>query len=29
VGGLQRFARLEPLYSDRKLATYVPQGYRS
>ncbi len=29
VGGVQRFARLEPVYADRKLETYVPQGHRS
>jgi 6-phosphofructokinase len=29
VGGLQRFARLKPVYADRRLESYVPQGYRS
>jgi len=28
VGGLQRFARLEPIFADRKLAAYVPQAAR-
>jgi len=28
VRGLQRFARLAPLFADKKLPEYVPQGYR-
>ena len=28
VGGLQRFARLEPIFAARKLAAYVPQAAR-
>ena len=28
VNGLQRFARFEPRFADRKLADYTPQGYR-
>lgn len=28
IGGLQRFARLEPILADKKLPVYVPQGYR-
>ena len=28
VNGLQRYARLEPIFSDTKLAKYVPQAYR-
>ena len=29
VGGLQRFARLKPVFADRMLPAYVPQSYRS
>ncbi|MBZ5587752.1 MAG: diphosphate--fructose-6-phosphate 1-phosphotransferase [Acidobacteriia bacterium] len=29
VGGLQRFARLKPVFADKMLPAYVPQGYRS
>ena len=29
VGGLQRFARLKPLFADRKCPQYVPQAYQS
>jgi len=29
VGGLQRFARLEPVFADKLLPAYVPQGHRS
>ncbi|MBP1619900.1 MAG: diphosphate--fructose-6-phosphate 1-phosphotransferase, partial [Acidobacteria bacterium] len=29
VGGLQRFARLEPMFADQLLPAYVPQGHRS
>jgi len=29
VGGLQRFARLEPVFADQLLPAYVPQGHRS
>jgi len=29
VGGLQRFARLNPVFADRMLPAYVPQSYRS
>jgi 6-phosphofructokinase 1 len=29
VGGLQRFARLRPVFADKTLPAYVPQGYRS
>ncbi|NLG25370.1 MAG: diphosphate--fructose-6-phosphate 1-phosphotransferase [Clostridiales bacterium] len=28
VGGLMRFARLQPIYAPRRLPDYVPQGYR-
>jgi 6-phosphofructokinase len=28
VGGLQRFARLRPVFAERRLPAYVPQGYR-
>jgi 6-phosphofructokinase len=28
VGGLQRFARFEPIFAEQKLAKYVPQAYR-
>ena len=28
VGGLQRFARLEPLFAEKRLDAYVPQGLR-
>ncbi len=28
VGGLMRFARLKPIFADRKLAPYTPQEYR-
>ena len=28
VGGLQRFARFEKIFADKKLDDYVPQGYR-
>ncbi len=28
VDGLQRFARLEPLFADKKLKAYIPQRYR-
>jgi 6-phosphofructokinase 1 len=28
VNGLQRFTRFEPIFAERKLAAYVPQGYR-
>jgi 6-phosphofructokinase 1 len=28
VNGLQRFARLEPMFADRKLPSYVPQAHR-
>ena len=28
VDGLQRFTRFEPIFADRKLDAYVPQGYR-
>lgn len=28
VDGIQRFARLEPVYADVKLGSYVPQAYR-
>jgi 6-phosphofructokinase len=28
VGGLQRFARLEPVWAEPRLAKYVPQSYR-
>ncbi|MBC7236626.1 MAG: diphosphate--fructose-6-phosphate 1-phosphotransferase [Chloroflexi bacterium] len=28
VGGLQRFARLEPRFAEKKLPSYVPQAYR-
>jgi 6-phosphofructokinase 1 len=28
VGGIQRFARLEPIFADRKCPPYVPQAYR-
>ena len=28
-GGLQRFARLEPIWVDKRCATYIPEGYRS
>jgi 6-phosphofructokinase 1 len=28
VNGLQRFARLKPLFADKKLGTYLPQAYR-
>jgi 6-phosphofructokinase len=28
VGGLQKFARLKPIFADRKLPDYVPQAYR-
>jgi 6-phosphofructokinase 1 len=28
VGGLQRFARLQPIFADARLKPYVPQGYR-
>jgi 6-phosphofructokinase 1 len=28
VNGLQRFARLEPIYADRLLPEYTPQAYR-
>jgi 6-phosphofructokinase 1 len=28
VGGLQRFARLKPVYADKKLPDYVPESYR-
>lgn len=28
VGGLQKFARLKPIFADRKLPDYVPQTYR-
>jgi 6-phosphofructokinase len=29
VDGIQRFARLEPLFADTRLPEYVPQAYRS
>jgi len=29
VGGLQRFARLNPVFADKMLPDYVPQSYRS
>ena len=29
VGGLQRFARLKPVFADKTLPAYVPQSYRS
>lgn len=29
VNGLQRFARLEPKFADRRLPTYLPQAYRN
>jgi len=28
VDGLQRFARLEPIFAEQKLSGYTPQGYR-
>jgi 6-phosphofructokinase len=28
VGGLQRFARFEPIFAEQKLAKYAPQAYR-
>ena len=28
IGGLQRFARLRPVFAEKKLAAYTPQGYR-
>jgi 6-phosphofructokinase 1 len=28
VNGLQRFARLDPIYADKRLPGYVPQAYR-
>jgi len=28
VGGLQRLARLQPVFADKMLAAYVPQSYR-
>lgn len=28
VGGLMRFARLKPIFAERKLPEYTPQGYR-
>ena len=28
VGGLQRFAKLKPLFADKVLPAYVPQSYR-
>jgi len=28
VGGLQRFARLQPVFAEQKLPQYVPQAYR-
>ncbi|MFW6255814.1 MAG: 6-phosphofructokinase, partial [Candidatus Sumerlaeota bacterium] len=28
VGGLQRFARFEQIFADKKLGDYIPQGYR-
>jgi hypothetical protein len=28
VGGLQRFARLKPVFADKMLPAYVPQSYR-
>jgi 6-phosphofructokinase 1 len=28
AGGLQRFARLKPIFAARRLSAYVPQGYR-
>jgi 6-phosphofructokinase 1 len=28
VGGLQRFARLEPVFAEQRLPEYVPQAYR-
>ncbi len=28
VGGLQRFARLKPVFAEKRLPAYVPQAYR-
>jgi 6-phosphofructokinase len=28
IGGRQRFARLQPIFAEKKLAAYVPQGHR-
>ena len=28
VDGLQRYARLEPIFAEQTLASYVPQAYR-
>jgi 6-phosphofructokinase 1 len=29
VGGIQRFARFEPVFAEKRLAEYVPQAYRA
>ncbi len=29
VGGLQRFARLKPIFAEKRLPAYVPQAYRA
>jgi len=29
AGGLQRFARLKPIFAEKKLPSYVPQAYRT
>ena len=29
AGGLQRFARLKPIFAEKKLPSYVPQAYRA
>jgi 6-phosphofructokinase 1 len=29
VGGLERFARLEPIFAEKRLSLYVPQAYRA
>jgi 6-phosphofructokinase 1 len=28
VGGIQRFARMAPLFAEKKLSEYVPMGHR-
>jgi hypothetical protein len=28
VGGLQRFARFEPIFAEKRLPAHVPQAYR-
>ena len=29
INGLQRFARMEPIYAEKKLEPYVPQEHRN